>query len=193
MTGKTSDCLILVLDTKLLFTFWSCLFPRWLNWIKPVLVQEQLVLIFNLKGQCGIEAVGRLETAHFCASCCLHVYKDSSKIISCSFHFLIDFTFVCHLHLVFPPSPLWSFCLFVFTVTHSLPSLPPWCLYGVCVNPCPAPLSVPPAIKLHSPKTPTTVTGYSSKFPQLLGPVPGSCWLRYHSVGPHSPLHSLLV
>lgn len=70
----------------------------------------------------------------------------------------------------------------------------PGVLYGVCVcacvctcvcvlvRPCSAPLSVPPAIKLHSPKTPTTVTGYSSKFPRHHWSALGSHWLHYHSV-----------
>lgn len=64
----------------------------------------------------------------------------------------------------------------------SIPSCPPFsfpvrpasrpsilCDVGVsvcvsCVRSRSAPLCVPPAIKLHSPKLPTVVTGYSSKF-----------------------------
>lgn len=39
-----------------------------------------------------------------------------------------------------------------------------------------APLSIPPGLKLHSPKTPTTVTGYSSKSLPLI-PIQRSHWL----------------
>ncbi len=65
----------------------------------------------------------------------------------------------------------------------------------LCVRPCPAPPSVPPAIKLHSPKTPTTVTGYSSKFPRHLWPPIGSTitvWTPPLPPQPDSLLHWLV-
>lgn len=105
------------------------------------------------------------------------------SICSCSF------SLICHLHLVCHHT-----CLLPLFLSHSLcfhslifsSLVPPLvlmvcvclCILCPCIFPCPAPLSVPPAIKLHSPKTPTTVTGYSSKFwPELV-----SYWLHYHSV-----------
>lgn len=78
------------------------------------------------------------------------------------FHFCLSSSSRCL------PPPILSL---PFPLLNPLSYLPSRCLYGVCVCvrvstcPRPAPLSIPPAIKLHSPKTPTTVTGYSSKFP----------------------------
>lgn len=124
---------------------------------------------------------------------CLYVDYDSCDIIR---HFL--FISFClnsvllssssyHLLTFFLPSAFLSVCLLFSTLLLIL--------VRVCVCACvreSAPLSVPPAIKLHSPKTPTTVTGYSSKFPCWCAL--DSVWLHHHSVSfppthPHSVLH----
>lgn len=132
-----------------------------------------------------------------CASCltCLILSKIPLKSsafsnnCSCTFSFAYGFSFVCHLHPVvfcLPPLSLYFLPLKFSPLPHTLVI----CMVRVYVRECvcvlvrprSAPLSVPPAIKLHSPKTPTTVTGYSSKFPLHHWPALGSHWLHYHSV-----------
>lgn len=115
---------------------------------------------------------------------CLYVDYDSCDIIR---HFL--FISFCLYSVLLSSS---SCHLLTFCLPFCLPPvLSPTSHPGACVR-ASAPLSVPPAIKLHSPKTPTTVTGYSSKFPCWCAL--GSVWLHHHSVSsppthPHSLLH----
>jgi hypothetical protein len=51
-----------------------------------------------------------------------------------------------------------------------------------------APLSVAPGLNFHSPKTPTTVTGYCSKS-RPPGPPP---WLHYHTLPAYPPFTACL-
>lgn len=105
---------------------------------------------------------------------CLYVDYDSCDIIR---HFL--FISFCLYSVLLSSS---SCHLLTFCLPFCLPPvLSPTSHPGACVR-ASAPLSVPPAIKLHSPKTPTTVTGYSSKFPCWCAL--GSVWLHHHSVSP---------
>lgn len=100
----------------------------------------------------------------------VHLYKAFCLPFLLLFIIFYFFSFIC-------PSP------------RLLSVLLSFCSSGF-VRMCPVSMfvaapSVPPAIKLHSPKTPTTVSGYSSKS-RPLWPALGSYWLYLQRVPAHT-------
>lgn len=144
LNGKTNCCLILVVDVRLsvkLCSYGRESFSKMVKLDQTCLVQKQLMLILSLNSHWDtfyyvyLAYIRSMEIACLCFLLCFDVSKDSSQIISCSFHFLIIFfIFVCHLHLVvfLPTSPCSLFLCFFYLII-SLPYLHPRWLYGVRV------------------------------------------------------------